>query len=184
MDYEVSLIQETRDLAAVRCRALAGDIPRGESLAMRISPIAKGAWHAVFEGGPKTSDVLTRIMSCPSSEQLCVVASGQGYVVDVLEPGSCLPIDSCYPITAALPIKSSNLLVLADWTKVCAMNRLGIAWTSRSVSFDRLRDLRVDDEFLRGTGWSDPDAEWVEFSIDLATGIAVGGASFDDLFQA
>lgn len=130
---------------------------------------------ATFALGFAEPSLPSGIWSCPNSRQVCAIAGGYAYVVDVDGPDQWLQIPY-RPVTWVHAAREQGLLLFASFHAVWALGVVGKAWETGRLSWEGLRVTGIDGQQLQGFGWDlDSDAE-VPFTVDLTTGQHVGGA--------
>ena len=158
--------------AAVGCPSDWGH--RGkEGFVVRFEPRSASPWVGNFRRGPSRVD---SVLSFENGSSLLVVAGGAVYQVDPERSGPVSEAACCVTDIVEVPARGCfvfgwNHVALSCWGPD------GLAWQTRRVSWDGLRKLRVDGDFVRGEGWSAPDNSWVRFEAELLTGNVSGGAS-------
>lgn len=145
-----------------------------DGVMLKVTPHTAASWIGVFAAEPK-GRYKSGIYSCPDANALCVISNGAGYTVDVRDPDGYeeLPI---FPVLEVLPGKDPGLLIVVNYTDVLAWGLSGEQWCAERVSFDGIRDLRIEGRFLHGLAWSPMKGE-CPFTLDLATGARVSRSS-------
>lgn len=164
---------ETRYFSAQSARETSG------GLTIVVRPSGGSQWLGVFEEGYASGSVISGAYSCPSPDYFCLVSSGSGYIVNARNPDEFERVPT-FPIVHVLPGPEEGLLVFADFTKACAYDRNGLRWATRSLSWDGLRNLRLQGRQLLGEGWDSPGAAWSEFTVELQSGEAHGSIFVPD----
>ncbi len=147
----------------------------GGGIAVRITPVEGPSWIGTFASGnyPKT---LSGIFSCPDERSICVVSSGQAYIVRTDAPYLWEEV-SLFPILGAYPIPQGNILVFADFTELTAYGAEGIAWVTPRLSWDGLKITEMTADYIKGFAWDSPQQREVEFLVEVRTGHYTGGSS-------
>lgn len=115
------------------------------------------------------------IWSCPNPCQMCGIAGGYAYVVDVDSPDKWMQIPY-RPVTWVDAAPQHKLLLFAGFHRLWALGAEGKAWETSRLSWEGLRVTGIDGQHLHGFGWDlDTDTE-VPFLVDLTTGDHTGGA--------
>ena len=148
------------------------------ALMIKVTPRKGSPWVATFARAYDSPQALTGILSCPSSEHVCVVSGGGGYIIRASDPDDRQKIP-LVPITDARLIKGKGLLVFANFTSLAAYGVGGLLWQSSRLSWDGLRITEVTSEHITGLGWDSPREQEIEFVVDIATGLHHGGSSPD-----
>jgi hypothetical protein len=148
-------------------------------VAVKVTPSESPSWIGTFASGnyPKT---LTGIFSCPDDRSLCVVSSGQAYIVRTDAPQSWEEIRP-FPIRGAYPIPEANLLVFEDFIRLTAYGTRGVVWATDDLSWDGLWDglkiTEVTGDHIKGLAWDASQEREVEFLVEVRTGRHSGGSS-------
>jgi hypothetical protein len=174
--YEVDLDVELPAGGAKRQLYYPGGTEKGggNGLVIRIAPHEGSPWFGIFAYGyPKA---LTGVFSCPDEWSVCVVSSGQGFILRVDDPQAWERVRP-FPIYDVRVIPERQMLVYADFTSLAAYGRGGFLWMTPRLSWDGLEITYVNDEYIKGLGWDSPRSRKVEFSVDLRTGCHDGGSS-------
>lgn len=130
---------------------------------------------ATFALGFAEPSLPTGIWSCPNPRQVCAIAGGYAYVVDVDRPEQWLQVPY-RPVTWVHAAAEQRLLLFASFHAFWALGVEGKAWETARLSWEGLRVTGIDGRQMQGLGWDlDSDAE-VPFTVDLTTGQQVGGA--------
>ena len=150
---------------------------------MRFTLEGNSEWTGNFErewhGG--VDDVLR----FPGSEPLVlVIAGGLAYLIDVQARRL---VRTFSPVEAVAADQERDVIYVSDGIRVEAVGENGILWTTERISWDGIRNLRMQEGRLEGDA-CDPtsDGNWTPFSIDPATGEVRGGSysgppmTFDD----
>jgi hypothetical protein len=72
--------------------------------------------------------------------------------------------------------QNRHQLIIGNGLWFEALAASGMSWRSRRLSWDGVRNVRIDDSRLRGEAWNPVDDCWNEFTLDLQTGDVVGGS--------
>ncbi len=115
------------------------------------------------------------VWSCPNPRQVCALAGGYAYVVDIDQPEKWMQIPY-RPVTWVNVAPEQKLLLFASFHRLWALGVEGKAWETGRLSWEGLRVSGTDGQRLHGFGWDlETDSE-VPFTVDLATGQHTGGA--------
>jgi hypothetical protein len=110
------------------------------------------------------------MLATPSKEHCCVVACGQGYLVNVPNPDQTVTLPDGGGIVAA--VGSSRLLVLVTFTELLGILPEGRWWRSERLASDGIRNVVVSEDTVTGEAWQAHGDRWVGFRIDAQTGKA------------
>lgn len=146
----------------------------GPSVIIRVHSASGGSWVGVF-AGEDAPGTLTGIYSCPDPDRICVVAGGRGYLVNAHDPTTWSPIET-YPIIDIASVVDCSVLVLANFTHLVGIGKVGVVWETERLSYDGIKLTEATPQQIRGLAWSAPRQRWVEFTVDTMTGRHRGGA--------
>ena len=134
-------------------------------------------WSGLVAKAPESvSSATTGVYSTPSPSLLCVVARGDAYFIDALEPARWWVLEDS-PVVAVRCAKAEALLVLATPWRLIAVGERGVAWRTSRIAIDGIALGQPRDGQL--TGVADPDDhESQEFVVELRTGHHTGGFPF------
>ncbi len=142
-----------------------------EGFVVEFSPEAKSAWVGNFQPGMTGySAVLPHL----DGKSLIVIAGGQAYVIDPLERRLVSVFGGS--IDAALFVQPEGPLVICNGIWLEARDKSGLRWRSRRISWDGMRDLRIENGKILGQAWSPLDDREYTFAVDLTTGTVEGGS--------
>jgi hypothetical protein len=145
---------------------------------LRACPEAETAM-ATFALGFADPALPHGIWSCPNPRQMCAIAGGYAYVVDVDRPDNWMQVPY-RPITWVDAAPEQELLLFASFHRLWALGVEGKAWETSRLSWEGLRVTGIDGQHLHGFGWDvETDAE-VPFTVDLSTGDHTGGVGGSD----
>jgi hypothetical protein len=140
-----------------------------EGFVVEFLPASGDPWIGNFAKGLTT---FSKAVLHPNSLTVIVVSAGQCYVVD---PNTRKLVGTFGGwFVDALEIPARGMIVLQSPIDFSAMNRTGRGWTTRRLSVDGFRSIRVSGEKLIGEAWDLGDT-WTSFEVDLASGKATGG---------
>jgi hypothetical protein len=114
------------------------------------------------------------VFACPRPDDLLAVAGGYAYLVNTLAPEHCLHLP-LRPVTQLLPAPEENMILLAGFHEVLALDANGIRWQTARLTWEGLTLDGVRDGQLHGTGWNMPSNRDIPFAVDLRTGQHSGG---------
>lgn len=147
-----------------------------EGILVKVSPQGAAPWLGTFAFGHESPQTLTGIFSCPNANQICVVSSGSGFLVDATNPVNFIQVKSC-PIVDVRAALSRQLLVFVDFTSISAYDSKGLAWRTKDLSWDGLTITLLTSESIEGLAWDAPLDRQVKVTINLSNGAFVGGSS-------
>jgi hypothetical protein len=153
-----------------------------------VEEVERGALQVYFRSGPKAETAMGTfalgfadqslphgVWSCPNPRQMCAIAGGYAYVIDVERPEQWFQIPY-RPVTWVDAAPEQQLLLFASFHRLWALGVDGKAWETSRLSWEGLRVTGSDGHQLWGFGWDlETDTE-VPFTVDLVTGQHAGGA--------
>lgn len=145
-----------------------------DGIMIRFEGYDSEPWVGVFSFGEGPKDQ-SFVFVGPTENHLAVVARGAGYIVCVASQTAISVAAS--PVFAAFVAMTQELLLFHDFTKVVAYGAHGLAWKSERLSWDGIQDAELRGNTLAGKAWDAPNERWVEFSVDVDTGVKRGGAA-------
>jgi hypothetical protein len=135
---------------------------------------ADGEWSGVVANGPRSvREAYSGIHSTPSAREVCIVARGEAYFIDVDAPDRWWVLPD-FPVVAVRSSSAERLLLLATPWRVIAVHRGDVAWRTARLAIDGISLGEPAAGLL--TGVADPREEPRDFAIDLRTGRHTGGA--------
>jgi hypothetical protein len=115
------------------------------------------------------------VLEHPNGQHLIVVARGHGYVVD---PKARQVVSRfAGDIQHVVPLPELGALVFSDGLGFEAIEKDGLWWQSPRISWDEIRNIKVEGTILRGeASMPTPDGnKWAPFTVDLMTGQSENG---------
>jgi hypothetical protein len=144
------------------------------ALLLDIKPANAANFLATCALGFRDRTLPTGIFACPRADDLLALAGGYAYLIDTLAPDHSLHLP-LRPVTQILPAPTANLILLAGFHNVIAIDTNGLRWQSSRLSWEGVTLTEVRNNQLHGTGWNLHTDREVPFSIDLTTGAHQGG---------
>jgi hypothetical protein len=143
--------------------------PEHDGLWLRISAMSGRKWIGVFKFGYSAPPAFSRVVSSPDPNRVCVLSNGAGYVVTADEPDiwARIPVT---PVREVRSVPEEGLLILADFIRLAALDRNGLAWRSPRVCWDGLKIVTITGETIEGTGYDPTNSHESRFLVDLKTG--------------
>ncbi len=136
-----------------------------ERMFIRIGT-GKWSWIGSFERG---NQCVSTIMMMPDGKHLFVSAGGAGYVIEARSRTLVETIGM--DVRGVMRNEPLTLFVVDhDGRSLEAFGRTGRLWKAERLSSGGFRRLALTDHALVGEAWHWWRAEWVGFSVDLATG--------------
>jgi len=141
-----------------------------EGYVLQFQVDGSDSWVGNFQPGVGT---FCGIVRNANSILVTVIAGGQAYVVDPASGDLARQfggdINLCMPVPEVQAILLSNGL----WFEL--IHGETPIWRTNRLSWDGMRNVRIDDGILRGEGWR-YDESWHSFEVDIASGRSTGGA--------
>jgi hypothetical protein len=134
------------------------------------------SWVGSFAEGDISPNAASGVFSCPSPRNMLVVAKGEAYIVNVDEPSEHYHI-KLVPVMGVVPVPEARMIVLYDFIRLEGYGGSGRCWQTPSLSWDGLRNIRSEGQYVVGEGWDSPNDTWVPFRVDARDGAYTGGAS-------
>ncbi len=142
-----------------------------EGLVVRFLPELTTTWVGNFQRGLTSFD---SVLDHPNETDVVVVAGGRGYII---RPETKQAVESFGAmINAVFKVPELKLLVFECVVDFECYGKGGKLWRSRRISWDGMRNLRVDGTKLYGEAWSPLEGIWKEFELDIPSGECTGGS--------
>lgn len=144
------------------------------ALLLDIKPANDPNFLATCALGFRDPSLPTGIFSCPRPADLLAVAGGYAYLIDTVDPQHCLHLP-VRPAIQILSAPSANLILLAGFHNIIALDATGLRWQSGRLSWEGVTMTSIHGNDLHGTGWNLHTDREVPFTVNLATGHHTGG---------
>ncbi len=178
-DWRVEVLSAPPMIAPVRQftypMQIAGEedaLARGALLLM-VKPAVGGVFLATCALGFTDPSMPTGVYACPNPDEVGAVAGGYAYVISTADPLRSTHI-GLKPVVEVLVLE--QLLVFVGFHSLVAWGRDGLAWETRRLSWEGLKVGEVKDGVLHGMGWNLMTDKEVGFTVDLRSGVCLGGA--------
>ena len=145
-----------------------------DGILVEVRPERGQAWLGTFAFGQVTPKGVSGIFTTPDPQRLCVVSSGEGYLVSANTPTEWEAIRAT-PILDVRSIRAQGIIVFADYTTLVAYGQTGMKWKTKRLTWDSLKITEVTDAFIKGEFWDIRSEATASFVVDLATGTHQGG---------
>jgi hypothetical protein len=144
------------------------------ALLLEVRPASGGIFLATCALGFRDPSLPSGVWACPAADDLLAVAGGYAYVVNTLQPETCVHLP-LRPVTQIASAVGDGLILLAGFHEVIAVDAKGLRWKTGRLSWEgvTLGDVRTGK--LHGTGWNMREDRDVPFVVDLVTGVHEGG---------
>jgi hypothetical protein len=131
------------------------------------------SWVGNFKPGMGGID---GVWDYPDGRHALVIASGDPWLVDpstrAVVPAELVPaIFGMWPLT-----EPDGYLIDRQGLAMCRLGESGLLWHTRRISWDGIRDIRIEGQIAIGQAYSPVDDAWYAFEVDLRTGRADGGS--------
>lgn len=141
-----------------------------DGVLVKVAPSGNDTpWFGTFSFGEPQGVKINSVFSCPERDKLCVVAAGRGYIVSANSPAKTYEIPAL-PITDVRVVLEKGLLLFADFTKIVAIGKGGLAWKSGRLSWDGVQISGINSSYVWGKGWDASRSGPIEFNLDLKNG--------------
>ena len=177
--YQVEQIRETSGLPGGTRKLFypgASEVGGRDGILLRIVSITGDAWVGSFAPGHPGHNFINRVMSCPNPNEVCVIFSGSGYIVQVDNPSNWKSVRAI-PVCDARAILDKQLLVLCDFTKLVAYGAEGLKWESPKVSSDGIQIVDATDGRLSLIAWDAAQQAKIRVSVSLEDGSILNRSS-------
>ncbi|MBW4037767.1 MAG: hypothetical protein HIU91_02635 [Acidobacteria bacterium] len=144
------------------------------ALLLDIKPANAPNFLATCALGFRDPTLPTGIFPCPRPDDILAVAGGYAYLIDTLAPERCLHLP-VRPTTQVLSAPSADVILLAGFHNVIAIDATGLRWQSARLSWEGVTLTEVRDGHLHGTGWDLHTDRELPFTLDVTTGHHTGG---------
>jgi hypothetical protein len=150
-----------------------------DPLTIRIRPHGTKPWVASFAVGGN-GHYLNGLFACPNPEQLLVAAGIDAYLIQVKRPGDAddLPLS---PVLHVQRPSGMDLLVVASFTNLAAIDDTGLRWVTGRLFIDDLELIEGPPGkiYVRGSVNSIPSAPEL-LIIDPSRGELIEGPRYTD----
>ena len=145
------------------------EIERG-ALEVLIHPHDGDPFLATCALGFREPIVPSGIWSTPNAKQICALAGGYAYIIDITAPEqfTMLPYR---PALSVYPAVDANLLLFVGHRAILAWGPDGEAWQSPKLSDEGVTVSVIEGNTLRGSGWNLITDKETPFELDLRSGI-------------
>ncbi|MGB8479864.1 MAG: hypothetical protein WCE63_13690 [Acidobacteriaceae bacterium] len=157
-----------------------------------VEEVERGALQIYFRSRPEAETAMATfalgfaepslphgVWSCPNPRQMCAIAGGYAYLVDVNRPDEWMQIPY-RPVTWVDAAPEYKLLLFASFHRLWALGMEGKSWETSRLSWEGLRVTGIVGGQLQGFGWDLATDVEVPFTVDLTTGRHSGGAGGSD----
>jgi hypothetical protein len=177
-EFHAEVISDDEDADKIATFCYPGAIPEAwvPGIAIRVRSITGGSWIGYFLQGKESPNGAELCCAHPDGKHIVVVSRGIPYIVSAADPKNWQEIP-IRPVLGHCVAADEGVLLLYDYTKVIGLCANGNAWSTRSLSWDGLRSVRVVNGAVEGEGWDAPTSAYVPFRVDIKTGESTGGAS-------
>jgi len=128
-----------------------------DGVLVRFAPPGRTPWIGIFAFGDPPAGK-SGIYTHPDEHCLCIVARGHGYLIRDADPTRCEEV-AVEPILDVRPIPARGLLISADFIRLVAYDRSGIAWHTGRLVLDDLHITSITSDYILGTGYAGYDEE-------------------------
>jgi hypothetical protein len=144
------------------------DRPEHNGLWVKMVPANGKSWIGVFAFLFDSPKNVSRVVSTPDPDCVCVISGSSGYIVKVEKPEIWVKI--VIPVLSVRSLPEHELLVLAGFTSLAAYGRNGLVWSSPRLCWDELKILNVTLDTIEGVGYDPINLGGSRFAVDIRTG--------------
>ncbi|MDH5508033.1 MAG: hypothetical protein OEZ02_12500 [Anaerolineae bacterium] len=116
-----------------------------EGLVVEFS-VGSNTWVGNFQKSPNRVD-FSAIFSIPFKNNVCVIAGGVAYDVDLYEPGNFSVLFNSEVIDA-FPIQEIELMIFVPFTDLVCIDSTGIRWETENLSRDLISVIKFSAELI------------------------------------
>jgi hypothetical protein len=154
----------------------------GALVVVGIDPINAPRWVGTFTGGGRDGVFVSGLYACPSPNDLCVVADGNAYLVDVTQPDRGAPLVHD-DVSQVLRVPGKSLVLLVRFIDIVAIGVSGVAWRTPRLVLDFLRVEQITEDKIVCSGReASPGSPEPTVELDPDTGKQVAGERFDSMW--
>jgi hypothetical protein len=143
------------------------------ALLLMVRPAGAAPFLATCARGFADAKTPTGVFACPNPDELCAVAGGYAYIVDVREPSRCEFL-ALRPVVSVMSLVEHGLLLFVGFHALMAWGADGLAWQTGKLSDEGVRIESTENGVLRGFGWRLMTDKEMPFALDLSTGKLLG----------
>ena len=121
-------------------------------------------------------------LTTQTRKRVVVLARGQGYVVDPDAPEDVSTFGYDFHEFFLLP-ELDAILFVGD-LEIQAINKEGRWWHTGRISWDGIRNIKIEPARLCGEAFTPVGDRWVPFTVDLTTGECQDGVYGADMRRA
>jgi len=179
VDFSAEILSDNDETPGIPAYSYPGAIP--DAWVPGISVMVKnasdvGSWVGHFRQGRESPNGAQLCCAHPDGKNLVVVSRGAPFVVQVKHPAVWKEL-SVRPVLGYGVAAAEGVLVLYGFSTMMGLRSDGTLWTSRQLSWDEVRDVKVTNGKITGAGWDAPTSSFFPFEVDAWTGESVGGSA-------
>ena len=139
-----------------------------DGLWLEVCPRSGQKWLGVFAHGYVSPSAISRVLSTPHPTYVCVISSGQAYIVNTCDPQEW-SIVHVIPVTDARSLPQHQILLFVGFSSVTAWGRDGKVWQAQ-FPVDGITLTEVTPWLIEGFGYNPAEGGDTSFEIDTKTG--------------
>ncbi len=143
------------------------------ALLLMVKPAGAAPFLATCARGFADPKTPTGVFACPNPDELCAVAGGYAYIVDVTRPTQCTQIP-LRPVVEVFSLAEYGVLLFAGFHALMAWGADGEMWRTAKLSDEGLRITSLQGGVVDGFGWKLMTDTEVPFTVEIATGKLLG----------
>lgn len=170
--YQCSVLDELP--ATAPTRRFPGESIGQDGVLIEVTPDHGSRWSGMFAFGKFGAAGISRVLSLPDVDALCVIARGAGYRVSAVDPEKWAPVRAT-PILDVRAVTSAGIVVFANYTELIAHDERGEKWRTKRLAWDGFEIVAINAHKLVGEYLPMGENLAQRFEVDLVTGEARGG---------
>lgn len=116
-----------------------------DGINIRVAPSLGETWIGTFARGQFGPKAITKVFTMPDPGQLCVVASGQAYIVNANNPQYHYS-PAIAPVMDVRLSEKHGIVIFANHTELLAIGVNGAVWRTERLSWDSLKLTTMTDD--------------------------------------
>jgi hypothetical protein len=141
--------------------------PERNGLWVRCCPESGNDWIGVFADECGSPPAISKILSSPDPNRVCVISGGRGYIVNSSKPTEWVAVP-IFPITYASSVPAHRFLVFGTFSRLMAWNDK-VVWKT-DFAIDGLTVTCLTSDRIEGSGYNPGLGADDPFVIETGTG--------------
>lgn len=139
-----------------------------EGLVVEFTPLKGDTWVGNFQRGLNAFDAVVPVTA---ANHIIVIAGGQAYVI-APETQAC--VRTFGGLIQHVFEFSDHVVIASLWLE--ATDGAATKWRTRRLSWDGMMRVHVEGAAIVGEAYDPMNDAWIAFSVNVATGEAIGGS--------